>query len=110
MLVTRVKLTNWRNFQNVDVSLRERTFVVGPNAAGKSNFLDVFRFLRDVASGKGGGLQQAVAARGGVSKLRPLAARKNPKIEIEVQLANGYAEIPVWRYAKGRCGYSAPRS
>jgi predicted ATPase len=86
MLVTRVKLTNWRNFQNVDVSLRERTFVVGPNAAGKSNFLDVFRFLRDVASGKGGGLQQAVAARGGVSKLRSLAARKNPKIEIEVQL------------------------
>ncbi|WP_461317578.1 AAA family ATPase [Bradyrhizobium embrapense] len=41
MLVSRIKLQNWRNFRTVDVPLRERTFVVGPNAAGKSNFLDV---------------------------------------------------------------------
>ena len=60
MIVSSIKLKNWKNFQNVDVKLKERVFVVGPNASGKSNFLDVFRFLRDIAK-PGGGLQKAVA-------------------------------------------------
>ena len=48
MLITRLKLKNWRNFKKVDVNLRERVYVIGPNASGKSNF-DVLRFLRDIA-------------------------------------------------------------
>jgi predicted ATPase len=59
MIISHVVLKNWRNFQKVDVSLRERVFLIGPNAAGKSNFLDAFRFLRDVAKA-GGGLQKAI--------------------------------------------------
>lgn len=45
MLVSRLKIKNWRNFSSIDIPLRERQFIVGPNAAGKSNLLDVFRFL-----------------------------------------------------------------
>lgn len=56
MIISRVVLKNWRNFRHVDVSLRPRAFLVGPNAAGKSNFLDVFRFLRDIVR-DGRGLQ-----------------------------------------------------
>ena len=44
MLITRLALKNWRNFKAVDVSLRERVFVIGPNASGKSNLLDMLRF------------------------------------------------------------------
>lgn len=55
MIVTRLKAKNWRNFPALDVPLRDRQFIVGPNAAGKSNFLDIFRFLRDVAKPEGGG-------------------------------------------------------
>jgi hypothetical protein len=33
MLITRLKLKNWRNFRALDVSLRETTYVLGPNAA-----------------------------------------------------------------------------
>ncbi|MDD9852741.1 MAG: AAA family ATPase, partial [Deltaproteobacteria bacterium] len=67
MMISRVKLKNWRNFREVDVPLRERQFIVGPNASGKSNLLDAFRFLRDIAKGTGGGLQKAIEDRGGVS-------------------------------------------
>jgi len=42
---THINLGNWRNFAHVDVDLQRRGFFVGPNASGKSNFLDVFRFL-----------------------------------------------------------------
>jgi hypothetical protein len=90
MIVSRIKLKNWRNFQKVDVPLRERMFIVGPNASGKSNFLDVFRFLRDIAKSEGGGLQKAVRDRGGISKLRCLLARRDPQIEIEVHLPGNF--------------------
>ncbi|MBF2753804.1 MAG: AAA family ATPase, partial [Gammaproteobacteria bacterium AqS3] len=54
MYISRVQLKNWRNFVEVDVPLCPRQFLVGPNASGKSNFLDVFRFLHDIANPDGG--------------------------------------------------------
>lgn len=80
---TRVQLTNWKNFASSDVAVGKRAFLVGPNASGKSNFLDVFRFLRDLAT-SGGGFQEATSGRGGVSAIRCLAARRYPDIEIRV--------------------------
>lgn len=100
MIVTHVVLRNWRNFRDVDVSLSDRTFLAGPNASGKSNFLDAFRFLRDIAK-PGGGLQKAVSDRGGISKLRCLAARRHPDIEIEVHLSETSDREPRWKYAIG---------
>ena len=92
----RLRLRNWRNFRNVDVEVRDRMFLVGANAAGKSNLLDAFRFLRDLAS-PGGGLAQAVARRGGVSAVRCLAARRHPDVEIDVELQEDGADRR-WRY------------
>lgn len=102
MIVSRLILKNWRNFRFVDVPLGERAFVVGANASGKSNLLDVFRFLRDIAKQQGGGLQKAIQERGGLSKIRSLAARKFPDVEIEVHLSDSEtASAPKWKYAIG---------
>lgn len=98
MYIARLKLKNWRNFKRVDVDLRERVFVIGPNASGKSNLLDVLRFLRDVAKSKGGGLQRAVETRGGMTKLRCLLARRDPEVEIVVELAERTDGPAIWRY------------
>ena len=61
--------------------------------------LDVFRFLRDIAK-PGGGLQSAVRDRGGLSKVRCLSARREPDIEIEVELSED-GNSPTWRYGIG---------
>ncbi len=93
---THLYLENWRNFTRVDVDLQRRVFLVGPNASGKSNFLDVFRFLRDIVA-VGGGVQEAVGKRGGVSSLRCLSARKNPRVLVRVRVGN--EENPAaWEY------------
>lgn len=110
MLVTRLKLTNWRNFRKIDVHLRDVTYVLGPNASGKSNLLDVFRFLRDVSKPRGGGLQTAVADRGGISKLRCLHARRDPEVVIEVELAESADDEPKWRYVLGFKAALGPRN
>jgi len=94
--LTGVQLENWRNFAQVDVGLQRRVFLVGPNASGKSNFLDVFRFLHDVVA-VGGGFQEAVRKRGGVSKLRSLSARRYPDVAVHVSIGND--ETPTaWEY------------
>ncbi len=96
MRFAQLKLENWRNFDQVDVRLQDRAFLVGPNASGKSNFLDVFRFLRDLVV-PGGGFEQAVTSRGGVSSIRNLAARRYSGIVVEVCLQADGAECD-WRY------------
>ncbi|MFY9746959.1 MAG: AAA family ATPase [Acidobacteriaceae bacterium] len=99
MIISRLIQKNWRNFRSADVRFSERAFIVGPNASGKSNLLDAFRFLRDIAK-PGGGLQRAMFQRGGLSKVRCLAARQEPDVEIEVELSEN-GSIPSWRYGLG---------
>lgn len=100
MIISNIKLKNWKNFKTVDVPLTERVFIVGPNASGKSNFLDVFRFLRDIAK-PGGGLQKAVIDRGGISKIRSLSARSSPDVEIEIELSEYGQGDKKWKYSIG---------
>lgn len=86
MKIRFVGLKNWKNFASVETAIQDRLFLVGPNASGKSNFLDAFRFLRDLAS-SGGGFQEAVGSRrGGVKAIRCLAARQRSDIEIRVSV------------------------
>src|ERR1700709_1964112 len=91
---TRIELRNWKNFTSAAVDLRERAFLIGPNASGKSNFLDAFRFLHDVVRG---GFRDAVSSRGGVSKLRSLAAREQPQIGVRASIGNE-ENIDLWEY------------
>lgn len=100
MYVSKLTLKNWRNFRHANVRLGWRQFLVGPNASGKSNFLDVFRFLRDMAKKRGGGLQEAIQRRGGLSRIRCLNARKDPEVSIGVEIAASDAR-PRWRYEIG---------
>lgn len=94
--VTKIELRNWKNFAEASARLQQRVFLVGPNASGKSNFLDTFRFLRDIVS-IGGGFQEAIHRRGGISAIRCLAARQDPLIQIDATL--GTAEKKrVWEY------------
>jgi predicted ATPase len=98
MLISNIRLKNWRNFQSLDLPLRDVSYVLGPNASGKSNLLDALRFLRDVSKTNGGGLQAAIAERGGISKVRCLHARRDPEVEIDIDLCQDLDQPPTWRY------------
>lgn len=89
MRFTKIELRNWKNFTSVAVPLAGRMFIVGPNASGKSNFLDAFRLLRDLVL-EGGGLAKAIELRDGLSKVRSLFARGvNTEVMVKVHVTNG---------------------
>lgn len=93
---TRLRAERWKNFGEFEVQLARRVFFVGANAAGKSNLLDVFRFLRDIAK-VGGGFREAVESRGGVSAIRSLFSRKKTDVLIDVSVG-GETSPDIWRY------------
>ena len=102
MYITRLKLKNWRNFHEAEIPLTHTSYVIGPNASGKSNLLDALRFLRDICKPAGGGLQKAVKDRGGITKLRCLHARRDPEVKIEVFFSERSDDpSPVWQYELG---------
>lgn len=102
MYIKQVTLKNWRNFRSAEGELSQVSYVLGANAAGKSNFLDIFRFLRDIAKPEGGGLQKAVNDRGGVPKIRCLHARNDTEIRLEVSFVEKLEDEEVtWKYILG---------
>ncbi|WP_434385523.1 AAA family ATPase [Melittangium boletus] len=108
MHFTRIQLENWRNFIKVDVPLENRVFLVGPNAAGKSNFLDAIRFLRDVADAQGGFQRAVSTSRRGVSQIRSLHARRNPVVAIEVAVQLSAPKPWTYRLEFGQDNQSRP--
>lgn len=94
--ISRLELENWRNFRRVEIDAEGRVFLIGPNASGKSNLLDVVRFLQDIVA-VGGGFQAAVDRRGGVSTIRNLAARRYPDVAIRVTLGSAAVRAS-WTY------------
>ena len=83
MIITKIQLKNWKNFGDVDAVCGKRVFLIGPNASGKSNFLDALRFLSEVAQD---GLTKAIDSRGGMKAVRYLCALKPSDVKIAVTL------------------------
>lgn len=96
--ISRIKLTNWRNFPKSEaVDLGDIGYILGSNASGKSNYLDALRFLRDIAKSRGGGLQDAIEKRGGLTKVRCLHARNKTEVGIEIDISFG--DLLEWTYS-----------
>ena len=50
-MISELKIRNFKSLESVDLKLGHFNLLVGANASGKSNFLDVLRFLQGVGSG-----------------------------------------------------------
>ncbi len=67
MSINRIHGKNFKSFSEIDVDLTRFNVVIGSNAAGKSNFIGIFKFLRDIARH---GIVNAIAMQGGVEYIR----------------------------------------
>ena len=67
MAVKKIRVSNFKSFEDIEVELGKFNVLIGPNASGKSNFIEIFRFIRDVAAH---GLSNAVSLQGGIEFLR----------------------------------------
>jgi len=66
MPIQKIHVENFKSFSELDIDLARFNVVIGSNAAGKSNFISIFRFLKDIATS---GIVNAIAMQGGVDYL-----------------------------------------
>jgi predicted ATPase len=86
MMIQRVKVSNFKSFDELEVELRPLNIVVGANAAGKSNFLEIFRFLRDRSEL---GFENAVSLQGGMDYLANLKIGASREVYLELSGMGG---------------------
>lgn len=51
-MIRKIKLRDWKSFQETQLYIDPITFVIGTNASGKSNLIEALLFVRNLASGK----------------------------------------------------------
>lgn len=113
-VLTRLQARNFKSFRNLDLPLGPLNILVGPNMGGKSNLLDVLRFLHECwfppqagaygpvsALARRGGVDE-VLWKGGQDRLLALAvectdsARPGRSFKYEIEMvggATGYVNI-----------------
>lgn len=89
--ITRVRVKDFRSIAECDVTLGPLTVLVGPNAAGKSNFLDAIRFVRDAIAD---GLPKALATRGGLDALLHRRGKDTVADSFRIQLDRTLHIVP----------------
>lgn len=81
-VITRVRASNFRSIESLDLQLGPLNVLVGQNGVGKSNIIDVLRFVRDCVTRS---VDQALLDRGGMTAVRRFALR-SPAEDVAIEL------------------------
>lgn len=76
-----LKATNFKSFKKLSINFNDFDIIIGQNASGKSNLIQLFRFLRDIETY---GLDNAISIQGGAEFLRNVNIGSSEDVGIEV--------------------------
>ena len=85
MRIKKIKVTNFKSFDELEVELNDFNIVIGANASGKSNFVHIFEFLRDIVDH---GLENAISMQGDSEFLRNVNIGGDRSFSVEVTVDN----------------------
>lgn len=94
--ITRVWARNFRSVADVSLELDPLTILVGPNASGKSNLLDILRFIKDALRFD---LEVAVSNREG---MEGVARRGAGDMDSDIEMGVA-AVVRDWSFGGGYC-------
>ena len=83
MTISKIRIANFKSFADQTVELNDFNLLVGANASGKSNFVQAFKFLSDIATL---GLEDAISLQGGVEYLRNYGVAKSEPLSFQITI------------------------
>lgn len=95
MPLTRIEAHNFKSFRDLDVSLGSLNVLIGANASGKSNFVQLLRFVRDIANF---GLDNAASVQGGSEYIANLALGRKEPVTVAFQISGEQFSGGIARY------------
>jgi len=79
----KLKVQNFKSFADVDIELKNFNVIIGANASGKSNFVQVFNFLKEIREH---GLDNAISLQGGIEYIRNFKEKPDRNLLIELEI------------------------
>ncbi|ADB40591.1 AAA family ATPase [Spirosoma linguale] len=85
-----IHVSGFRSIQSVDLPIQDLNILIGQNGAGKSNFIELFRFLHEIINQR---LQVYTAVKGGADKLLHYGSRETKQIKIILTFNDSWYEL-----------------
>ena len=101
MYIKRIQVLNFKSFKKIDVSLNKFNIIIGANASGKSNFVQVIQFIRDIVDM---GVENAVYMQGGYEYLKNIFTDSADDVSIKLELESDKKKG--WIYGQGKKEYA----
>lgn len=89
MKINKLKIQNFKSFNELEVDLKAFNVLIGANASGKSNFINIFEFLRDIEIN---GLDNAISMQGGVEFFQNINIASSKEFSLKVT-CESYSEF-----------------
>jgi len=83
MFLENIKVSNFKSFEEISVDFTRFNVLIGANASGKSNFVSIFRFLKDIVDS---GLDNAISLQGGIDYVRNTNLSTSQSLSIELHI------------------------
>lgn len=80
MYIKSLMVHNFKSIDTVQIDFNPMTMIIGANATGKSNIINVFRFIEDIMTD---GIENAIALQGGIQYIANANLSRGEPIEIQ---------------------------
>lgn len=81
MAIKKIKISNFKSFDNLEIKLGKFNVLIGANAAGKTNFIQIFKFLKDTVTSD---LENAISMQGGAKYFRNVKIGPSNNFVLEI--------------------------
>ena len=81
--IKKIKISNFKSFDEQTIELNNFNVIIGSNASGKSSFVSIFEFVNDVMNF---GLENAISMHGGQEYITNINIRNKKPLSIELSI------------------------
>jgi len=81
MTIKQIKIKNFKSFKEDEIKLDKFNVLIGANASGKSNFVQILKFIKDLSEY---GVENAISMQGGVDYTLNMGIGRSHALEIEI--------------------------
>ena len=99
MIIKKLKASNFRSFKDIDITLNKFNLIIGANASGKSNFISILNFIKNIAEYD---IEDAISLLGGIEYIRNIYFESENTISVEIEIELGEEE-----YSEEARGYAS---
>ena len=84
-----IKVSGFKSIRELDLPIRDLNVLIGANGSGKSNFIGLFRFIRELVEER---MQLYIARKGGAEKVLHYGSGVTQELKVNIDIApNHYA-------------------